>query len=584
MKARTFLVGVVAIAATLFMAGGAALWGLTANSPLGLLQGSGQTAPQAIQFIPRQAPLVISLLVRPDRLWDLRQVLASPERRFQSRQDWQALQSWFQQLTGVDYLRDLQPWLGDEITLAVTTADGDRDPENGQQPGYLLVLTSRAHTPAREAIHGFWQQRALGGDELVFEPDAGLTLIYTQDTRAGADALATPAFTTLASTVVGDRYILIANSAQVLRQAIATFQAPDVSLAQAPTYRHLLETLPPNPIGWLYSTVPTTVEWLQTSPPLSPATPDTALERIFVSWRIHRGELVAETVFTPFPGETFPVVTSPAPPWNSALDWLPAHSALAVGGVDLPRLWAGVSHGVGGYGLTQFLTSPLGRLALGTDPSSPDQTVALWSQGNGPYALGWLPDQDDWIFVTQRPIAVNANAAHTSAANPNPPRVTPLDAFAQAQGWGVGRLTLDDQVVTVWTQLTVDRSSALEPSRRNLPQVNTQVMAVHTPVAGYELFATSLAGLQAALQAPTTGSVLTAVGARSLAQSPAPEEMLYLDWAQLRPYAVRQWPGLGLLDQLARPVTPYLGPLVLTGYGEGDRRHRGQLTIALTNP
>jgi len=44
--------------------------------------------------------------------------------------------------TGLDYRRDIQPWLG-EITLAVTTIDIDRDAQNGQ-PGYLMALATNA--------------------------------------------------------------------------------------------------------------------------------------------------------------------------------------------------------------------------------------------------------------------------------------------------------------------------------------------------------------------------------------------------------------------------------------------------------
>jgi hypothetical protein len=163
MKFRTFITGLVAIAGALLLAGGLVFWQLTANSPTTLLTRGGQATPLAAQFIPRQAPLMVSLLARPDRLWSLRQVLTDPDQRFQTRRDWQTLTQGLKQLSGLDYDQDLRPWLGSEVTFAVTAADLDKFPSNGQQPGYLLVLTSRKGLEAREALHLFWQQRGLAG-------------------------------------------------------------------------------------------------------------------------------------------------------------------------------------------------------------------------------------------------------------------------------------------------------------------------------------------------------------------------------------------------------------------------------------
>lgn len=567
MKFRTFITGLAAIAGTLLLVGALAFWQLTANSPTALLTRGGQPTPAAAQFIPRQAPFMVSLLARPDRLWSLRQVLTDPDQRFQTRRDWQAITQSLQKLSGLDYDKDLRPWLGPEVTFAVTAADVDKAPENGQQPGYLLVLTSRKGLEAREALHLFWQQRGLAGEELVFEPLSGLTLIYN---RPAVGARSQPSrFQSLASTVVGDRYILLANDAQVLRQAIATYGAPDVSLAREATYRQLINTLPPGRIGWMYGNVPATLDWLGVPQAgLASSAPDTDLQRFFLSWRVTRAGLIADSALTPTPGRQFPPHPPVAAPPLAALDWLPARTTLAVGGSDLSNLWQTVLAGVGGYGLSDALHPLVTALALGeATPAAalPD----LWTATAQPYALGWLADRDDWILV--------AGQSSTDAID----SLAHLDGLAQAQGWGVARLTLDDQPVTAWTALSVTTDA--DPQAL---QIKTRVVAVHTTVAGQEIFATSLAALQQALQAPQQGSLISKVTTETTTPGAAepPADVVYLQWQQLRPYLLARWPGLGLVEQVAQPLTRGLGTLRLIRQPNRDHIQPVQLQLAWENP
>jgi len=81
-------------------------------------------------FVPKQAPVMVSMLANPDRLESFRQVVALPENVTPGTKQ---LKTNLLANTGLDYRRDIQPWLGDD-TLAVTTIDIDRDEQNGN-PG-----------------------------------------------------------------------------------------------------------------------------------------------------------------------------------------------------------------------------------------------------------------------------------------------------------------------------------------------------------------------------------------------------------------------------------------------------------------
>ena len=90
----------------------------------------------AAVFVSKQAPLLASMLVNPDRLEALRQVFATPEERSRSHAEFEQIKKSFLASTGLEYSRYIQPWIGDEITLAVTTPDLDGDSRNGKETGF----------------------------------------------------------------------------------------------------------------------------------------------------------------------------------------------------------------------------------------------------------------------------------------------------------------------------------------------------------------------------------------------------------------------------------------------------------------
>ena len=151
MKSRTFYSAIALVAGLLVLVGVAGFWGLTSQTPRALLTQGGQTVPTAAQFVPRQAPVMAALLARPDRVWQLRQLLTPASRRFVARQEWQALKQSLETTVGWAYDTDVRPWLGAEVTFAVTTPDLDHDETNGLQAGYLALLSCRDVEAAREA-------------------------------------------------------------------------------------------------------------------------------------------------------------------------------------------------------------------------------------------------------------------------------------------------------------------------------------------------------------------------------------------------------------------------------------------------
>ncbi|MGF1520722.1 MAG: DUF3352 domain-containing protein [Leptolyngbyaceae cyanobacterium] len=571
MKSRTFLTAIAFVSGLIFLAGIAGFWGLTSQNPRALLTKGGQAVPAAAQFVPRQAPIMVSLLARPDRLWQLRQMLTSPSERFQARQEWQSLQTALKDSMGWNYDTDVRPWLGQEIAIAVTAIDLDHDGTNGEQTGYLAVLGCQDGQKAREAIHLLWQKRAVSGKKLVFETVSGIPLIYDQTPvnttfKMPEQPSASPlALASLASAVVSNRYVLLANHPQVLRQAIATFQAPDISLAKEATYRASVASLPANRIGWLYANAPSLFTWLglEGRGEVMPLANDgRRAHHLFMSFRATPSGLLGDTAIAAASGTVFSADDAAQQPPTKALKLMPAATRFVLSGNNLPQLLSEAAEDVGGYeAVQQSLDVFWSSLDLPETASG-----ILGESVQGEYALGMVAGKTSgWVL-----------AAQTVADKP----LGTIDELAQQEGLNVSHVRLGDSDITVWTRLSLWLT---EPN--GIANLETQVVGVHTAINNYQVFSTSLPALQQALRLEDNGSPLSEqpLFTQLIDQlDPSYNSLAYLDWPYLAPSLMRRFPWLRALEQAGKPLTDHLGPIFTVGYGGDSSLQRGLVAIDLS--
>ena len=91
MKPRSFFLALI-VAVIVFL--GLTGWGtaiVLARSPLSLAQGGVDRVPVTASLIPGQSPIMVSLLVNPDRLEAFTQLAVNPNRRRRSHQELQDL-------------------------------------------------------------------------------------------------------------------------------------------------------------------------------------------------------------------------------------------------------------------------------------------------------------------------------------------------------------------------------------------------------------------------------------------------------------------------------------------------------------
>ncbi|NET36700.1 MAG: DUF3352 domain-containing protein [Cyanothece sp. SIO1E1] len=588
MKLRSlFYIVAGSLLALVLVAAGIFFW-FPGQTSLRLLQEGEQVDPTAAVFVPKQAPVMISLLTNPSRIEALSQVLVRRSQRQVAEAEIDQLKQRLLTTTGLDYAEDIEPWLGDEITLAVTTPDLDHDADNGQQPGYLLAIATQDPEQSQKFLQLFWQQRALAGTELTFEQYAGVKLIYNHpdaapikspnSTQTANEPVSTAGLAPgVTSAAVGDRFILFANHPKVIRAAINNVQAPELNLESAIAYQNALQNLSTKRIGLTFFNLPQLAQWLETIAPdqtqalgISQSTPK-VFESLVMSVELNRQGLVADTALLTIPGQML-APADPALTRVKALKYIPAESPLVATGADLNQLWHHAATEFTGYeAIAQPWVQPLQTLEERWQIQIPDD-VFSWVQGD--YALGLLPKANaapDWVFVAQKLTDANAD-----------PQINKLDTSAQNQGLTTAPLRVGQQEVMTWTRLSTDVGTA-----DNQPQeltLQAQLAGLHTTVENHEIFATSIAAMNAALNAPQQSRKAADDLQLAIEQLSNPNDgYLYIDWLAIQALAEKQLPLLKPLESAGDLLFRHLKSLTFSSYGNNEQARFGKLFIHLTD-
>ncbi len=578
MKLRSFFYILASLVATLLLIAGVGGFWLVSHNPLALLQGSQQANPRAAMFVSRQAVVMASLLVNPDRLESFGRAAVAPEARRQATAELAQLRQSLLGQTGLNYEQDIQPWLAEEMTVAVTSLDLDRDGSNGQQPGYLLVLTSKNAAQAREFLQLFWQKQAIAGVDLVFEQYKGTKVIYgaKKTPLEGQAKAANPApepAPGLATALVGNQYILFANHPKVVREAINNVQASDLALANAPDYQKALDNLTTGRIGLVYLNLPQLAALTGSEAAGSQEAPS-PFENLALGLGLTQAGLIADAVLLPAPGQSFPptspVLTRPV----AALQYLPISLPLAASGTNLEQGWQGVAKTIAAYApLNRLVNQPLTVLQTQWQLQLPED---VFSWVGGEYALGMVPLQEsaakpqlDWVFV--------AEAQQESAQQ----GIAHLDDLARQQGLSVGPLKLGEQTVTAWTRLATEAKKATRQKQSTL-SLTAQVVGVHGPIDRYEVFATSAEALDKALRGGQASLAKAADFNQAIAPLAKPNNgYLYIDWPSTQAILKQQVALLRLLPLSSNALTQHIKSLTITSYGSQEGVQRGGAFIRL---
>jgi hypothetical protein len=580
MKFRTFITPLAAVAGLVFVVGLALLGGLLLRNPLTLIDQGGLRSPAALQFVPKQATLVASLLTRPDHLTDVWEYLTAPSLRQDTRRDIEQIERTLLAGTGLSYKQDILPWLGEEVTAAVISPDIDQNPDNGREPGYLVALGCKDSQAARTMLELFWQNRAIAGDALTFEDFSGNRLIYSNQRPAAgrdqpAESWVPSSFNRLATTVVANQFVLVANHPDVLRQALNAAQSNDNNLAADRRYRVALQALPEPRVGVLALSLPALAKTL--TGPSTPTVADHPLSHLgepgdavdwgLVSFGLTREGLLGDVALVAASGQRLQPRQARLTGLPSVAAYLPGGAAVTAVGQNLKTLWAGIGPLWQQYGGTTHAKPIMGNsLAPAVDA---DWTHDLLDSVVHDFALGLNPGRpSDWLLVTQQ------SAAMMEA-------LQRLQVSAQAAGIGVNTLTIQGQSTTALAQLTLKPS--LTAATGSNGAVIAQVMWLYTQVDNVNILASSPASMEATLSR-WRGTPDPAAWTQYLALFRTPNEgYIQINWPKLQSGLRQEISRFRLWEIASQPVLSHLKHITLTSYGRTDQLQTGRIFFQLSN-
>ncbi len=513
------------------------------SSPNSLVGISGtRKQPGAAIFVSQQAPVMISMLVNPDKLQAL-----------EREGELSKLKTSLLANTGVDYKQDIQPWLGDEITLAVTTQDIDRDPSNGQQPGYLMALETKNAEKSREFVDLLFSKRAIAGSNLTTEQYEGIKLI------SDSQVVQTKSKTqnSLAGATIGDDFVLFANDPKVLREAINNVQAPDLNITTSSKYQEIVKQIPKGALATAFLNLPNIAQWQNLQLPES-AIYDSEIVSLVLS---NKG-LLAETSLL--------AQTETAPPQEQisqtveALKYIPTSAGLAIAGTNLSSLpnsnlsqvWQQLKVAISGSE-KDFVSNVVRPVVDAQTGSELDLKEDIFSWVQGEYAIGLLPRPEqanpDFVFVVEKTETTPTGISH-------------LDEIASSKGLSLHTFDVDKQKISAWTQLKATKFT--DSQQREKYAIEAKVSGVHISQGNYEIFASNLETMNEVINAKNNSLMSDRQFKNSIAAIPQPNQgYVYLDWAKSREILESQIPILRLAEILAKPIFENLRSLTISSYG-----------------
>jgi hypothetical protein len=502
--------------------------------------------PTATIFVSKQAPVMVSVLVNPERL-----------EAFERNEELSKLKTNLLANTGINYQEDIKPWLGNEITLAVTSSDIDRDSENGLQPGYLMALATNQPEKSREFVELLFSKRALAGANLVTEQYKGVKLIYDhQLSPTSLDQEEIEKQNSLAGAAVGNSFVLFANHPKVLREAINNVQATDLNLTSSSKYQQATKQLPSEALAVAFLNLPTVAKWQGLKPGVQ------TYDNEIISLLSSPKGLLAETAFLA-KEETLPPSAQLSKPVG-ALEYIPTLASLAVAGSnlsslndsDLAQLWQQVTTVLSASSedvISKFLPLAEIQKLWGINLK---EDIFRWVQGE--YALGLLPHKEqtpDWIFVAEK-------SEGTAEA------IARLDQLASSKGLSLNSFPLNEQQISAWTQLTAAVHKSTQPKDQELFAIQAKVLGARADVGNYEIFASSVEAIDQALKAKEDSLINNRNFQDSIAAIPQPNQgYVYIDWVKSQDMLEHQLPVLKFVEVLGKPFFQNLRSLTVSSYG-----------------
>ncbi|NJK61626.1 MAG: DUF3352 domain-containing protein [Synechococcaceae cyanobacterium SM2_3_1] len=226
--------------------GGAALW-LASQSPLSLLQATS-TLPEAIRLVPRTTRGLAAFTLPPTQVRPFLEAASDPRQRRAIHHAWDRFFSKrgpgivgdLMAAGDIQFSREILPWMNDEVVVAqLPIAKSAAESEDGT----LIVLTSKNPDQSSLFLNLFWQYQELSGE------------LFTRDIYKGVEITTAPVENTsrqVSLAALGNQYVLVSDHSEFIREAVDSWQLPQLSIANDRQLQTTFEQLKEAQGGWVY--------------------------------------------------------------------------------------------------------------------------------------------------------------------------------------------------------------------------------------------------------------------------------------------------------------------------------------------
>lgn len=534
------------------------VWALEAEPELAPPQPEPELGPESAHFMPDTTPLMVSLTGSP-----LKMAGNEPAGTSSQLTD---LPAALLATGGIDYEKDIRPWVSDEITFALTNVE--------KQPGYLLAVKTRNSRDADAFLERIWQQQATDGQTINFERYAGVDLISADVSPNGAVSARLPGLLKpvryLTTAKLDDRFVLIANQRQVLEQAVDSSKKPAKQLAKRSEYRTAIASLhQKQQSGMAY------VDLEKLIPAISgqAATPPPTYRSLGIAFGESRQGLLAETALVANPGRDLPAVKATQQEPMAALSYFPGNSPFVVSGSNLGTLWSQINQDLQGYpNLKSWVNQTFGTWGK-TRGLNLTSKIFPWIDGD--YAWALLPDslspvlsaqangEADWLFAYEQ-----------TNSDQNKQLANHLNELATEQDLGTSPFELAGRKVYAWTRLV---SQEMDNTSGSNLTFKTEVTGAYANIDSQKILASSPEALGLALDAGSDALSNQRSFQDAIAPFDQPNQgFLYIDWPVMKPVLKKNLPIINKLESNAQTLLSKLRSVSVSSYGETSEVQHSQ--------
>ncbi|MEP0917907.1 DUF3352 domain-containing protein [Leptolyngbya sp. DQ-M1] len=365
-------------AATALVAGGTiAYFSLTRQQQLSVM-------PVGANAIPQDALMVVSVSTDPGKWQQLRE-FGTPRSQAGFDQSLAQFRDRFLRSRGLEYERDIQPWIGKEVTMAFLPPQaGVSVPPPGQsatpptQQPTVMVLPIADALKAKEVLE---QSPATKGGTWKERDYKGVKIRESQDTAGQSASIA----------VLDTTQILVANNPTAIDRAIDTVKG-GASLTQTPGYGDALTQIKSDDaMARLYVNIPAAANISATTS--GRAVPPQTLAQL------QQNQGLAATATLANDGIQFKSISWLKPDSQRKFDTsnnaksiptrLPGDTLMMASGGDLKQFWQDYSQGVSANPIQLVNPEALKQGMRSTVGLDLEKDLLDWMQGE--YSLGLLP-------------------------------------------------------------------------------------------------------------------------------------------------------------------------------------------------